>query len=638
MAVKDMNQQRRFVVIGFFALAALVLLFRAAQLQLIDQTYQTKAAAITIDRDVIFPSRGVIYDRNQNLMVYNNAQYDLMVTYKLLDPKMDTLKFCRLLGIDTAIFRANIEKDFTSRYAPFSKSVPFPFMTMITPEIYAKLQESLYEFSGFKVQLRNVRGYPQHNAGHVLGYLNEVNNKQIKDSLGIYESGDYLGITGLERYYESILRGKKGVRFILKDNLGRLVGPWKEGKLDTSAMQGKDLISSIDMKLQALGEYMMAGKSGAIIAIEPKTGEILAMVTSPTFDPQNLTVGKQRSAFMNALTTDSLRPLFNRAVSAKYPPGSTFKPMLAAIALQMGIWDRNNGVVCNGGYYYNGRRLLACDPDHHHPYPGDLATAIQYSCNAYFATIYRNIVDQYGFKNAGQGLDSLNVYMDRFGMGRRLDIDYPSEKSGNIPTSKYYDKVYKRDGFWYSTAIISYGIGQGENQLTTIQMANLAAIISNRGWYIAPHLIKGYKDSTNQADYKVLDPKFTIKHSTGVDAKHFEYIITGMRRVIETGTGSNARVPGVDICGKTGTSQNPHGEDNSVFIGLAPAEDPKIAVAVYVENGKWGNDFAAPMTGLMIELFLKGEIPAGRKPIIEKMHKAKLAYLPGKGYYVQKGY
>ena len=638
MAVKDMNQQRRFVVIGFFALAALVLLFRAAQLQLIDQTYQTKAAAITIDRDVIFPSRGVIYDRNQNLMVYNNAQYDLMVTYKLLDPQMDTLKFCRLLGIDTATFRASIEKDFTSKNSPFSKSVPFPFLTMITPEVYAKLQESLYEFSGFKVQLRNVRGYPQHNAGHVLGYLNEVNNKQIKDSLGIYESGDYLGITGLERYYESILRGKKGVRFILKDNLGRLVGPWKQGKLDTAAMQGKDLISSIDMKLQALGEYMMAGKSGAIIAIEPKTGEILAMITSPTFDPQNLTVGKQRSAFMNALTTDSLRPLFNRAVSAKYPPGSTFKPMLAAIALQMGIWDRNNGIVCNGGYYYNGRRLLACDPDHHHPYPGDLATAIQYSCNAYFATIYRNIVDQYGFKNAGQGLDSLNVYMDRFGMGRRLEIDYPSEKSGNIPTSKYYDKVYKRDGFWYSTAIISNGIGQGENQLTTVQMANMAAIISNRGWYIAPHLIKGYKDSTNQADYKVLDSKFTIKHSTGIDAKHFEYIINGMRRVIETGTGSNARVPGVDICGKTGTSQNPHGEDNSVFIGLAPAEDPKIAVAVYVENGKWGNDFAAPMTGLMIELFLKGETPAGRKPIIEKMHKAKLAYSPGKGYYVQKGY
>lgn len=633
-----MNQQRRIIVIGVFTIAAIALLFRAAQLQLINQTYQTKAAAITIDRDVIFPSRGVIYDRNQNLMVYNNAQYDLMVTYKLLDPQMDTLKFCRLLGIDTATFRANLEKDFASKNSPYSKSVPFPFMTMITPEVYAKLQESLYEFSGFKVQLRNVRGYPQHHAGHVLGYLNEVNNKQIKDSLGVYEAGDYIGITGLERYYESILRGKKGVRFILKDNLGRLVGPWKEGKLDTSAVQGKDLISSIDMKLQALGEYMMAGKSGAIIAIEPKTGEILAMVTSPTFDPQNLTVGKQRSAFMTALTTDSLRPLFNRAVSAKYPPGSTFKPLIAAIALQMGVWDKNNGITCNGGYFYNGRRLMACDPNRHHPYPGDLATAIQYSCNAYFATVYRTIVDQYGFRNPGQGLDALNVYMDKFGMGRRLDIDYPAEKSGNIPTSKFYDKVYKGDGFWYSTAIISNAIGQGENQLTTIQLANLATIIGNRGWYIAPHLIKGYKDSTNQVDYKVLDDKYTIKHSTGVDSKHFEYIINGMRRVIEIGTGSNARVTGIDICGKTGTSQNPHGEDNSVFIGLAPADNPQIAVAVYVENGKWGNDFAAPMTGLMIEQFIKGELPANRQTVVERMHNAKLSYSPGKGYYVQKAH
>ena len=640
MAIKDMFQQRRYVIYGVFVLAALVLLFRAAQLQLIDQTYQTKAAAISIDKDIIFPSRGVVYDRNMNLLVYNNAQYDLMVTYKQLDPKMDTFKFCNLLGIDTATFRMNLEKDFTSKNAQYSKGIPFPFLTMITPETYARLQESMYEFPGFKIQLRNVRGYPQHNAAHVLGYLNEVNTKQIKDSSGIYEAGDYIGISGLERYYESILRGKKGVRFILKDNLGRLVGPWKEGKLDTAAVQGKDLISTIDIKLQALGEYMMYGKIGAIIAIEPQTGEILSMVTSPTFDPQNLTFGKQRSAFMGTLTTDSLRPLFNRAVSAKYPPGSTFKPMLAAIALQMGVWDKNNGVNCPGGYYYDGRRLLACDADHHHPYPGNLATAIQYSCNAYFATVFRAMVDRYGFRNARQGLDSLNVYFDRFGMGRRLDIDFPSEKSGLVPSSQLYDKIYKnKGGYWYSTAIVSNGIGQGENQLTTIQMANLAAIIANRGWYITPHLIKGYKDSTNQADYKILDPRFTVKHSTGVDAQHFEYIIEGMRRVIQTGTGNNAYVSGIDICGKTGTSQNPHGADNSVFIGLAPADNPKIAVAVYVENGGWGNDFAAPMTGLIIEQYLKGEIPKSRKGVVERMRRARLAYssAPGKGYYVRKG-
>jgi penicillin-binding protein 2 len=637
MAIKDMNKERRFVIIGVFILAALALLFRAAQLQLMDQTYQTRANAITIDKDIIFPSRGVIYDRHQNLMVYNNAQYDLMATYKLIDPKMDTLKFCRLLGIDTTTFRLNLDKDFKSKNAPYSKSIPFPFLTMITPEMYAKLQESLYEFPGFRIQLRNVRGYPQHNAGNILGYLNEVNTKQVKDSLGFYEAGDYIGATGLEKYYESVLRGRKGVRFTIKDNLGRLVSPWKEGKLDTTAVQGKDLVSTVDMKLQALGEYMMFGKIGAIIAIEPKSGEILAMVTSPTFDPQNLTVGKQRSAFMNSLTKDSLNPLFNRAVSAKYPPGSIFKPMLAAIALQQGVWDKNNGVPCPGGYYYNGRRLLKCDADHHHPYPGNLAAAIQYSCNAYFATVFRAMVDQYGFNNASRGLDSLNVYLDRFGMGRRLDIDFPSEKKGNVPSGKYYDKVYKKDKFWYSTAIVSNGIGQGENQLTTMQMANLAAIIANRGWYIIPHLIKGYKDSTNQADYKVLDPKFSVVHSTGVEAQHFEYVIDGMRRVIQSGTGDNAQVNGIDICGKTGTSQNPHGKDNSVFIGLAPANDPKIVVAVYVENGGWGNDFAAPITGLMIEQFLKGEIPVGRKGVVERMHNARLGYSSGTGYYVVKG-
>ena len=638
MAVKDLNQERRLIVIVVFAITALVLLFRAAQLQLIDRSYQTKASAITIDRDVIFPSRGVIYDRNQNLLVFNNAQYDLMVTYKQLDPNMDTLKLCHLLGIDTVTFKANIEKDFISKNSPFSKSIPFPFVTMISPEVYARLQESLYEFPGFKIQLRNVRGYPQHNAGHLLGYLNEADPKQIKDSLGIYESGDYLGVTGLERQYESILRGKKGVRFILKDNVGRLVGPWKEGKLDTSAMQGKDLVSSIDIKLQALGEYMMTGKIGAIIAIEPKTGEILSMVTSPTFDPQMLTIGTQRNATLNALVKDSLRPLFNRAVSAKYPPGSTFKPMLAAIALQMGVWYRNNGVNCPGGYYYNGRRLLACDPDHHHPYAGNLATAIQYSCNSYFASVYRTIVERYDYRKPGIGLDSLNVYLKRFGLGRRLDLDFPAEKSGFIPDSKYYDKVYKSDGFWYSTAIVSNGIGQGENQFTTVQMANLAAIIANRGWYIAPHLIKGYKDSTNQSNYKVLDNKYTIKNYTGVDTKHFDYVVMGMQRVVESGTGKNAQVSGIEVCGKTGTSQNPHGADNSVFIGFAPANDPKIAIAIYVENGGWGSDFGAPMTGLLIEQFIKGEIAPERKKIVERMHNSKLAYSPGKGYYVQKGY
>ncbi len=630
--VKDINQPRQYAIIGVFAFVAIVLLLRAVQLQLVDQSYQTKAAAITIEKNILFPSRGVIYDRNSNLMVYNNAQYDLMVTYKQLNPKMDTLKFCRLLNIDTATFNVNLNKDWKT--GQFSKNIPFAFQTMITPEMYAKFQETLTDFPGFFIQLRNVRGYPQHNAGHVLGYLNEVNTKQLKDSLGIYEQGDYVGVTGLEKYYEGILRGKKGVQFILKDNMGREAGKWKEGKLDTAAVQGKDLISSIDLKLQTLGEYMMYGKIGAIIAIQPKTGEILAMVTSPTFDPQTLTVGKQRSAAMNALTTDSLRPLFNRAVQAKYPPGSIFKPMIGAIALQMGVWERNQYVHCGGGYRYN-NLFLRC---HDGVSPGNMAVAIEHSCNTYFCTVYRAIVDKFGARGAGAGLDSLDSYLYRFGMGKKLGIDFPSEKEGFVPTAKFYDKMYKRDKYWYSTTIVSNGIGQGENQLTTIQMANLSAIIANRGWFITPHIIKGFKDSTDQEDFRILDPKFTVKHQTGVDATHFEYIVDGMRRVIQSGTGNNAQIPGIDICGKTGTSQNPHGDDSSVFIGFAPANDPEIAVAVYVENAKWGNDFAAPMTGLMIEQFIKGEIPKGRKAIADKMHVAHLAYSSGRGYYVLRGY
>jgi penicillin-binding protein 2 len=632
MAIGDSNQQRQYIIIGIIVLVASALLLRAAQMQLIDQSYRLRADATTIESEIQYPSRGVLYDRQENLMVYNNAQYDLMVTYKQIDPNMDTAKFCRLLGIDTATFRQNLEKDWSSLL--FDKNIPFPFLTMITPETYARFHESFNEFPGFEVRLRNVRGYPQHYAGHVLGYLNEVNSKHLKDSSEIYEAGDYLGVTGLERYYEGILRGEKGVKFILKDNRGRKVGAHKDGALDTVAVQGKDLISTIDMKLQALGEYIMANKRGSIIAIEPQSGEIMAMITAPTFDPQNLTMGKQRNAFMNALTTDSLQPLFNRAVTAKYPPGSIYKPVLASIALQMGVWNKNNGMSCGGGYHYNGRLLMGC---HCREYNNNLIEGIENSCNNYFANVYRSVIDRFGFREAGRGLDSLNSYLYRFGLGKPLGIDYPSEKGGLVPNSKFYDKVYKRDKVWYSTAIISNSIGQGENQLTTIQMANIAAILANRGWYITPHLIKGFKDSTNQKTYSVLDPKYMQKHYTGVDAVHFEYIVEGMRRVIRTGTGDNAQIPGIDVCGKTGTSQNPLGEDSSVFIGFAPANNPKIAVAVYVENAKWGNDFAAPMTGLMIEQFLNGQISKSRQPLVERMHRARYAFAPGKGYYVSKG-
>lgn len=627
MSIKDNNQQRQFIIIGVFVLSAVVLLGRAVQLQLLSPTYRAKADAITIEKNILYPSRGVIYDRNGRLMVYNNPMYDLMVTYRQVDPKMDTAKFCRLLGIDTATFRTNLNKDWRS--GKFNRSVPFPFMTMITPEQYARIQESLTEFPGFEPQIRNVRGYPQHHAGSVLGYLSEVSEKQLKDSLNVYESGDYVGKTGLERYYETVLRGQKGIEYILKDNLGRRVGKWKEGKLDSFAIQGSDLQSSIDLDLQGLAERLLKHKIGSVVAIEPSTGEIMAMVTSPNFDPEQMVISKKRGEFIAALSKDSLKPLFDRSVSAEYPPGSIFKPMLAAIALQMGVWDRNNYVYCGGGYR-NGNRTLAC----HGPSPRNLSEAIEHSCNAYFCTVFRAVVDQYGFRTPQRGLDSLNEYLYRFGMGRPLGIDFPIEKDGLVPTSQLYNKINKRDGFWYSTYIVSNGIGQGENQLTTMQMANLAATIANRGWFITPHLVRGYRNDNDPNHVKPIEKRFTTPHQTGVAPTHFEYIVNGMRQVVLGGTGNRAQVDGIDVCGKTGTVQNHHGDDSSVFIGFAPANNPKIAIAVYIENGKWGNDIAAPITSLMIEQYINGKIANHRQSLVERIQNSRLAYSPGKGYYV----
>ena len=627
MSLKDSSQQRQFIIIGVFVLSAVVLLGRAVQLQLLSPTYRAKADAITIEKNILYPSRGVIYDRNGRLMVYNNPMYDLMVTYRQVDPKMDTTKFCRLLGIDTATFRTNLNKDWKS--GKFNRSVPFPFMTMITPEQYARIQESLAEFPGFEPQIRNVRGYPQHHGGSVLGYLSEVSEKQLKDSLNVYESGDYVGKTGLERYYETVLRGQKGIEYILKDNLGRRVGKWKEGKLDSFAIQGSDLQSSIDLGLQGLAEKLLKHKIGSVVAIEPNTGEIMAMVTSPNFDPEQMVISKKRGEFIAALSKDSLKPLFDRSVSAEYPPGSIFKPMIAAIALQMGVWDRNNYVYCGGGYH-NGNRIIGC----HGPSPRNLSEAIEHSCNAYFCTVFRAIVDQYGFRTPQRGLDSLNEYLYRFGMGRPLGIDFPIEKDGLVPTSQLYNKINRRDGFWYSTYIVSNGIGQGENQLTTMQMANLAATIANRGWFITPHLVRSYRNDNDPTNIKPIDKRFTTPRQTGVAATHFEYIVNGMRQVILGGTGNHAQVDGIDVCGKTGTVQNQHGDDSSVFIGFAPANNPKIAIAVYIENGKWGNDIAAPITSLMIEQYINGKIAPNRQSLVERIENARLAYSPGKGYYV----
>ncbi len=603
-----------------FALAALLLLGRAVQLQLVDSSYQDRAQATTIEKNLVYPSRGLVYDRNGKLMVNNRAMYDVMVTYRQLNPKMDTAKLCRLLGISDSTFHVNIEKDWRS--GRFTKSIPYLFLPNISVETYGRFQESLHEFAGFNTQLRNARGYTYEAGAQMLGFIGEASEKQVEDSKGKYLKGDYIGFTGLERSYEEALKGAKGVEYILKDNVGRLVGSYKKGSLDSSAVAGKDLVSSIDIDLQKYGEELLANKSGGLVAIEPSTGEILAMISMPTFDPNTMNIDNpNRGEEYNQLLHDSHKPFFDRSVMAKYPPGSIFKTLVALIGMQEGVWEPSRYVQCNAGYYYNGKRY-GC---HHHPSCGSVQSAIQYSCNAYFFTAFRSIVDKFDFGRPQLGLNLFTQHLYDFGLGRTLGIDFPSESRGNVPTSEFYDRIYpKVKGGWRSPTILSNGIGQGEIQLSTVQMANLAATIANRGYFYTPHLVKAYKDGAAIPD------KYKTLHKTRIDPQYYEYVIEGMYNVMTSGTGKGGNIPGIEVCGKTGTVQNTQNKnrDHSVFFGFAPKDNPKIAIAAYIELGGWGADHAVPIASLMIEKYLNGKISDARIRLEEKMKKSKLISQP----------
>ncbi|MCC7464710.1 MAG: penicillin-binding protein 2 [Saprospiraceae bacterium] len=607
-----LNRQRNIQIV--FLICAIVLTLQAANLQLFDNSYSKLADATAIEELTVYPPRGIIYDRNGERIVNNEATFDLMVTYSQVDlKKMDVAKFCGILGITDAEFKRNLNKDWRS--GKFSKSVPFVFLKKISPEKNARFLESQYEFPGFFVQARSIRGYPFNAGAHVLGYINEVTPRDIERSNGKYETGDYIGAAGLEAGYEDYLRGQKGVTNLLRDNLGRIVGRYKQGERDSAAVAGKDLISSIDINLQAYGEKLMQNKTGSVVAIDPKTGQILAMISAPTYNPNLLVMTNERGQEFSRLLTDPLRYFFDRTVMAKYPPGSIFKTVVSLVGLQEGTINPERGQSCPGGYFYGGR-LYKC---HGHPAVGDLTDALANSCNAYYFEEFRNIVDKYGYNNPQQGLDVFTKYCEQFGLGVKLGIDYPNENAGNIPGSAYYDKIYpKRLGGWHSPTIMSVGIGQGELQLTTLQMANLAACIANRGYWIPPHLIKEFRDGTP------IPPAFEEKHRVAIDPRYFEMVVEGMDQCVVRGTARIAQVPGVSVCGKTGTSQNPHGDDHSVFFAFAPKDDPKIAIAVYVENAGWGASYAAPIAGLMIEKMLNDTIATARLPIEERMINANL--------------
>ena len=583
---------------------------KAIQLQLVDTTYQEKASANVVQREKNYASRGLIFDRNDTLLVNNNGIYDLKVTYNQVK-NIDTAKFCRLLNISEATFLKNLNKNWRDKR--YSKVKPFVFLKKISPETYARFQESMYEFPGFFAELRNVRGYNYGVGAHVLGYIGEVNQKQV-DSSDYYERGDYIGVSGIELACEDQLRGRRGIKYILKDNLGRTQGSFQNGARDERAISGKDLVTSLDIELQLYGEKLMQNKRGSIVAIEPSTGEILSLVSAPSYNPNLLTINRDRGESYGRLEKDSTKPLFNRALGAQYPPGSIFKPLMSLIALQEGVITPNKAVGCAGGYFYKSLRV-GC---HGHPAATNVAKGIQHSCNAYFCQVFREVIDKNGFSKADKGLDTLVMHLDAFGLGRALEVDLPNELKGNVPTSKYYDKLYRK-GAWKSPTIVSLGIGQGELLVTPLQMANFTAIIANRGHYYIPHIAKEFRGDTTQ-----IPIKYRTKRKTLIEPRHFAPVVDGMEDVVLAGTARVAQIEGIPVCGKTGTAENPHGEDHSVFVAFAPKDNPKIAIAVFVENGGFGSRYAAPIASLMIEQYLKGQISENRKYLEQRMFDANL--------------
>jgi penicillin-binding protein 2 len=581
-------------------------------MQLLDRSYRVKAETATIEKQVVQPSRGLIYDRNGQLLVFNQPLYDLYVTHNLIDPEMDTVKLCRILNIDKTTFLKNIQKDFKD--VRYSRNVPYLFLDKIDPITYAQLQEVLHEFPGFVAKVRSVRGYQFPYGAHALGYISEVDQAIVDKNIG-YAKRDYYGVSGLEASYEPKLRGTKGMEYQLKDNFGRKVGSYQGGSRDASAGSGTDLITTLDIDIQGYAEQLMNDKIGGIVALEPSTGEVLALVSCPTYHPQALSVSANRQQTFNSLQLDSLKPFFNRALQAQYPPGSILKPVLALIALQEKVLTVDRFITCNGGYFYKSFRW-GC---HARPGVRNVTKAIQESCNTFFYTVYQDLINIDGFEHPEVGLDRTVEYLHEFGLGAPLQIDIPQEQDGLIPDPDFYDDMYEDKGDWRSTYIISNAIGQGEIELTTLQMANLAAIIGNRGYYYRPHLIKGYSNSELELPNLYRTPK-RVK----IDDQHFDPVIEGMARSVSMGTSASAQIRGVEVCGKTGTSENPHGKDHSVFYAFAPRENPKIAIAVFIENGGWGGSYAAPIAGLIMERYLNGEIDPARLWIEERMLKANL--------------
>lgn len=591
---------RKYVITAIFVAFGLIFIILLFRLQVRDSAYKQYATNNVLREVVQYPARGLVYDRNGKLLVFNKASYDLLITPREVE-KFDTLYFCQLLEITKEELQSRIQKA-----KDYSRYKPSILIKQIPPESFAILQEQLYKFKGFHTQPRTLREYSSTSAAHVLGYVSEVNANDIQKD-GYYSSGDYIGASGIEKTYEKQLRGIKGVKKYMVDVHNRIQGSYINKKEDVPAQIGNNITSTIDLELQLYAEQLFQNKRGSVVAIDPSTGEVLAMVSAPTYDP-GLLVGRVRGRNYSKLLADTLKPLFNRALQAKYPPGSTFKIINTLIGLQEQVINLNTRFACNG----KASKPIRCT--HNHITPGSVIDAIRESCNSFLWNTFRSILNKY--ETSAEGFNVWRDYVESFGLGQNLSSDFTNALKGDLPEETMYNQIYGA-GHWNALTVRSLAIGQGELGATPLQMANVCAIIANRGYYYTPHLIKKIENDS-------IPQSFKIKHYSKISFENFEPIIEGMEQVVTRTSVSLARIPGIDMCGKTGTVENNQGSDHSVFTAFAPKENPKIAIYTYVEFGVWGSRYAAPITSLLIEKYLNDSIATNRKYLEKRMLDANL--------------
>lgn len=604
-------EKRKYVIGAFIVLIGLIYLVRLFDLQINDAKYKLSADSNAFLRKTVYPSRGLMYDRNGELVVYNQPAYDVMMIPRNVRD-LDTADFCHTVNITREQFDQRVQDMKNS--AGYSSYTPQRFMAQLSAQDYGRLQEKLYRFPGFYIQKRILRQYNHPTAANVLGNIREVNTRDIEND-NYYAPGDYTGDLGVEKSYERYLRGVKGTEILIRDALGRIQGRYDDGAADIDPISGRDLRLSLDIRLQQYAESLMVGKRGAVVAIEPATGEILCMVSMPSYDP-TLLVGRQRGENYRRLTNDDSWPLYDRALMAPYPPGSTFKPTQGLILLQEGIIDLNTAYPCSHGYINGGLRV-GC---HAHGSPLPLKPALQTSCNAFFCWGFKAMIDRRSkYGTCGNAFEVWKNHLVSMGYGYKLGVDLPGESRGFIPNEQYYDRFYSA-GRWSANTIISVSIGQGEILATPLQIANLSATIANRGHFITPHVVKEIQDTVMPAEL------LEVRH-TSIDPRHYEAVAEGMRMAVTGGTCRRAAIPDIEVCGKTGTAQN-RGRDHSAFMGFAPYHEPRIAVAVYVENGGWGATYGVPIGSLVMEKYLTGTISPQRKPMEEMMLNSSIYYAP----------